>query len=180
MTALNLAVTLALAGKSTVLVDADFRHPSVHHAFDIDNWVGLSSVLLGSHQWPNALRAIDSRVFEPTARRSIEKRDRNDSDPLRHNLACISSGPFLPVAQEVAALKRMEALIDELRAVANYVVISVGSRPLASAADIAHMTDMTLLVVPLRQTRIGDIRKALQALKGRGSRNLEAIVTGAR
>ena len=44
-TACNLAAVLALGGAQVLLVDGDMRRPSVHHAFEIDNGLGLSNVL---------------------------------------------------------------------------------------------------------------------------------------
>jgi succinoglycan biosynthesis transport protein ExoP len=45
VTACNLAVSMALAGKRVVLVDADLRSPRVHTYVGIPNTVGLSSVI---------------------------------------------------------------------------------------------------------------------------------------
>ena len=45
VTAVNLAVSLALAGQRVVLVDADFRRPRVHTYLHLSNVVGFSSVL---------------------------------------------------------------------------------------------------------------------------------------
>ena len=45
VTACNLAVSMALAGKRVVLIDADLRSPRVHTYVGIPNAVGLSSVI---------------------------------------------------------------------------------------------------------------------------------------
>ena len=47
LTVANLAITLAMAGKSVVLIDGDLRRPRLHQAFDMKNAVGLSTVLSG-------------------------------------------------------------------------------------------------------------------------------------
>ena len=43
----NLAILLAQSGKRVALIDADFRQPSLHTIFALDNPVGLSGVLNG-------------------------------------------------------------------------------------------------------------------------------------
>ncbi|HEY0007437.1 MAG TPA: polysaccharide biosynthesis tyrosine autokinase [Tepidisphaeraceae bacterium] len=45
--AANLAISLAQSGKRVVLVDANFREPSLHSLFDMDNAVGFAGVLNG-------------------------------------------------------------------------------------------------------------------------------------
>jgi Mrp family chromosome partitioning ATPase/capsular polysaccharide biosynthesis protein len=59
-TATNLAVTFAQAGVRVVLVDADLRRPTVHEAFDLDNTVGLTTVLY-SPLPPNPAELLSSR-----------------------------------------------------------------------------------------------------------------------
>ncbi|MHB1557202.1 MAG: polysaccharide biosynthesis tyrosine autokinase, partial [Isosphaeraceae bacterium] len=43
----NLAITLAQAGRRVLLVDADFRRPTIHRLYDVPRDPGLSDVLLG-------------------------------------------------------------------------------------------------------------------------------------
>ena len=42
---MNLAVSLAQAGSSVLLIDADLRRPQLHTIFDFDNEKGLSTFL---------------------------------------------------------------------------------------------------------------------------------------
>ncbi len=45
VTTANLAVAMATAGLRVLLVDADLRRPKVHHIFDLDNELGLTTLL---------------------------------------------------------------------------------------------------------------------------------------
>ena len=45
-TAANLAIVLAQAGKRVLIVDADFRRPSLHRLFGVPNAAGLSTLFL--------------------------------------------------------------------------------------------------------------------------------------
>jgi len=58
MTACNLAVSMALAGKRVVLVDADLRRPRIHTYLGVQNSVGLSSVVARRAELSDALVSI--------------------------------------------------------------------------------------------------------------------------
>ena len=45
--AANLALVMAYAGESVLLVDADMRKPQLHKIFGLDNRKGLSNVIVG-------------------------------------------------------------------------------------------------------------------------------------
>ena len=47
-TASNLAITLSMLGKRTLLIDADLRRPSLHDIFRLKNRCGLSTALTGA------------------------------------------------------------------------------------------------------------------------------------
>src|SRR5262249_43411142 len=51
----NLAVSLAQAGKSVLLIDADFRRPRQHQLFGVTATVGLGSLLLGEADLAQAI-----------------------------------------------------------------------------------------------------------------------------
>ena len=54
----NLAVSMALAGKKVVVVDADLRRPRMHKYFGLDNEKGLSTVATGQHQLFESLHPV--------------------------------------------------------------------------------------------------------------------------
>ena len=59
VTVANLAVTLALAGKKVVVVDADLRRPRQHRLFDLPNETGASNVAVGDADLISTLRSVD-------------------------------------------------------------------------------------------------------------------------
>ena len=65
----NLAVSMALAGKRVVLLDADLRRPSVHTYMAVPNKVGLSSVIAGRASLDEATVAValDQRAWHEAA-----------------------------------------------------------------------------------------------------------------
>lgn len=60
-TAINLAVTMAMLGSRTLLVDADMRRPRLHKTFGLSNEHGLSSLIVGE---TTPARAIGSSGIE--------------------------------------------------------------------------------------------------------------------
>ncbi len=58
VTVANLAVTLALAGKKVIVVDADLRRPRQHKLFGLENEVGASSVAVGDADLVSTLQSV--------------------------------------------------------------------------------------------------------------------------
>ena len=83
----NLAVSMALAGKKVVVVDADLRRPRQHTYFGLDNEVGLSTVITGQtnlSQSLHASRAAGRRAGPSGDRlRGLVARRRRDVATLR-------------------------------------------------------------------------------------------------
>jgi capsular exopolysaccharide synthesis family protein len=85
----NLAVTMAQAGSSVLLVDADLRLPILHTFFSFNNQFGLTNAL------------FDEENFEMYVR----------STPV-DNLGVLTSGPLPPNPSELLGSKRMANLLE--------------------------------------------------------------------
>jgi tyrosine-protein kinase len=147
-TATNLAVTFAQAGVRVVLVDADLRRPTVHEAFDLDNTVGLTTVLYSQRdlQWSEVLRP------GPVPRLQI-----------------LSAGPLPPNPAELLSSRRMHRVMEHLRANAELVIVD--SPPLLHVADpvvLALMTDAVLLVTDVERSSLHGMERAKEALAAVG------------
>jgi capsular exopolysaccharide synthesis family protein len=62
-TALNLAITVAAAGRRTLLIDANLRKPSLHEPFDFPQSPGLAEILLKKATLKDAVRATRTSNF---------------------------------------------------------------------------------------------------------------------
>ncbi|MBK7625553.1 MAG: polysaccharide biosynthesis tyrosine autokinase [Kineosporiaceae bacterium] len=91
-TSANLAIALAQAGESVILIDADLRRPTVADVFALSAGVGLTSVLLGDLD-------IDEAV-------QVWREDL----PLH----VLTAGPLPPNPSELIGSARMAALISDL------------------------------------------------------------------
>jgi capsular exopolysaccharide synthesis family protein len=142
-TAINLAASFALAGHRVILIEADFRRPTVGEALGVRPRVGIGKVLLGNVPLEEAL--IPAKPFGDNLRLLLV--DRAD-DWLA----------------EVLSLPAAGALLDEAERLADYVVID--SPPLTEVIDalpLAQQVDDVVLVVRLgasnlsQLTRLGDL-----------------------
>jgi non-specific protein-tyrosine kinase len=154
-TAANLAVVLAAAGHSTVLVDCDFRRPSQHRLFGRLQNVGLANLMLGE--------ASESDVIAP-----IEQVP---------NLWLLCSGPTPPNPSELLASARMRDLLGRLTETFTYVVIDTPPVNLvADALVLGTYTDATLLIVEHGRSRYPAVRAAKESLERVGARLLGGVL----
>jgi capsular exopolysaccharide synthesis family protein len=142
-TAINLAASFALAGHRVILIEADFRRPTVGEALGVRPRVGIGKVLLGNVPVEEAL--VSAKPFGDSLRLLLV--DRAD-DWLA----------------EVLSLPAATALLAEAERLADYVVID--SPPLTEVIDalpLAQQVDDVVLVVRLgasnlsQLTRLGDL-----------------------
>ena len=140
-TAVNLAVTLARAGKRTILVSGDIRASGVDRAFDLHPHRGLSSVLSGTSPLGETLRS--SGIQDLWVLPSGDAQD-DGSDVVRPDA--------------VERLLRARDLVD---------FIIVDCPPLFAVSDsltFASQVDGVVLVAHARRSRRGQIERARDEL----------------
>lgn len=124
--AANLAISFANAGKRTVLIDADFRLPTMNRFFDFsENLVGVSDFLLG-HVGP-----FDT-VYKTQAA----------------NLSIIPVGTYVGAYSQLGSGKKFKELIELLSD--QYDVILIDGPPILHVADglaLSRIVDGVALVV---------------------------------
>jgi capsular exopolysaccharide synthesis family protein len=121
--AINLASTLAEAGFSVCLVDADLRRPTVAKVLGLLSPVGLTSVLIHQIELSEALQNAGSSFY------------------------VLTSGPTPPNPSEVLASAYVRDVIRSLLDKVDYVVCDTAPLlPVADGAEVAALSDGTLLV----------------------------------
>lgn len=88
----NLSIAYAQQGKKTVLIDCDLRKPTVHRAFYVNGFVGLSSVLMDQ-----------LNVIEACQKTKIE------------NLSVLASGVVPPNPNDLLGSKKMKLILEHLK-----------------------------------------------------------------
>ena len=124
-TAINLATTLAEAGESVLLIDADLRRPTIAEYLHLEKAVGLTTVLIGR-----------ARLDEVTQQMGAA------------GLDILTSGEIPPNPAELLGSPAMKRLLSEVGERYNTVILD--SPPLLPVTDAAILTseaDGALMVV---------------------------------
>jgi polysaccharide biosynthesis transport protein len=141
----NLAITFALSGARTLLIDGDLRRGALREAFGISSKIGFSEVLKQEVNW--------REVVVPT------------STP---NLFVLPRGRTLSQPSEHLLRDSTDALLREIYTQYDYILID--SSPVLAADDttsLAPKIDATLFVVRLSYTSARLTKKGLELLYGR-------------
>jgi capsular exopolysaccharide synthesis family protein len=141
----NLAITMALSGARTLLIDGDLRRGALREAFGISSTIGFSEVLKQEVNW--------REVVVPTSYPS---------------LALLPRGKTLGQPSEHLLRDSTDQLLKELYNHFDYIIID--SSPILAADDstsLAPKIDATLFVVRLSYTSARLTRKSLELLYNR-------------
>jgi non-specific protein-tyrosine kinase len=154
--AANLAVTMAQSGRSTILVDCDLRRPALHDLFHLESEPGLTNVILGDYEGL-PLQATD-----------VE------------NLRLLASGPKPPNPADMLGSKRVDALIEELLGLADFVIFdSPPAIAVTDAAVLSAKVDGVLLVISAGKTRREHAERAKETLEKARARIVGVTLTNA-
>ena len=154
-TSINIALALAEAGRTVVLVDGDLRRPRLAKYLDVLGSVGVSTVLSGG-------AALDEILQQTKFPR----------------LSVLAAGPTPPNPSELLGSLAAEKMLTELRSRFDYVIID--SAPLLAVTDgaiLAAKSDGALVVVKAGQTRRDQLAHAIGMLNDVGATLLGAVLT---
>src|SRR5947209_2470257 len=175
--AANLAIFMAKAGKETLLIDANLRHPSLHQKFGIPaDKMGLSNAVIASSQ-----RQFSSPLSLTRAGPSPASAIPLDSYTYAvgvPNLRVMPSGPLPPNPPELLASKAMERFFLAL-VQSRAEAIIFDTPPLLGLSDtciFASKVDGTLLVTDIMRTNKGNLERAKTILAQSGACVLGCVV----
>ena len=106
----NIAATLAKADKKVIILDFDLHKPRIHKVFGLSKMDGVSNYLVGQKHWKETLIHHEIK-----------------------NLDFVLSGPIPPNASELVLSKKIDVLLEELKAEYDYILID--TPPLALISD---------------------------------------------
>ncbi|TWP52416.1 polysaccharide biosynthesis tyrosine autokinase [Lentzea tibetensis] len=151
----DLAITLAEAGRTVVVVDADFHRPSIGEYTGLPSSVGLTSVLIG--------RVGLDQVLRPWGRAGV---------------AVLTSGPIPPNPSELVASRHIADVLDLLAA--RFDVVLVDTPPLLPITDgavLASRCDGAVLLVRHGSTTGKQASSSAGALEAVSARLLGTVLT---
>jgi capsular exopolysaccharide synthesis family protein len=178
--AVNLALSMALAGDRVVLVDADLRNPTIHQYLGIPNTQGLGDALLDrDSSWSTKIQAVDlSRFVSPRmglARKSVGK------DATISKFLCLTSGPALSNPSEVLESTAMSDVLAELQGISDYVILD--GPPMLIASDsliLAQGVDALILASRLGRETGSEAFQVRQLLDRAEVTALGIVICGAK
>lgn len=154
-TSINIALALAEAEHSVVLVDADMRRPSLHSYLNLIGQVGFSSVLSGTTSLSEALQ-----------------------ETKFPNLTVLAAGVSPPNPSELLGSQAAKKILSDLREQYDYVVIDTS--PLLAVTDaavIAAESDGVLIMVRFGHTKREQLKHSVEMLQSVGAPLLGAVFT---
>ncbi|GAB3203686.1 capsular exopolysaccharide synthesis family protein [Pontibacter aydingkolensis] len=134
---INLAASLVLTGKKVVVIGFDLRRPRLSQSLDIVNDIGVSNYLISDY-----LPVED--IIKPV--------------PGLDGLDIIGSGPIPPNPTELMLLPKVDKLIEELKALYDYIIIDTS--PVGQVADalaLAPYIDSSIYLVRYNYTHKNQI-----------------------
>lgn len=149
--ATNTAISLAQTGAKVLIIDADMRRPRLHSIFNIENGIGLSSMLA-------------SELSDKDVSSAIKQDEKT-------KLFIMTSGPIPPNPAELIGSEQMVSLLRILGSKFTHIVID--SPPIASFTDgvlIASMVDGVILVVHAGRSSRQVVKRSRQMLQEIGAK----------
>ena len=140
-TACNTAYTLSEAGYRVLLLEADLRRPSISHKLEVERAPGLSNVLVSKLGYREALQQC----------------------ALAPNLDILTSGDIPPNPSELLTSARMEALVEELRSVYDYIVMDLP--PVTAVSDALAISKLMDGVVMIVRDGVSDQQMLSEAMR---------------
>ncbi|MCC6142123.1 MAG: CpsD/CapB family tyrosine-protein kinase [Nitrospira sp.] len=146
LTAVNLAISLAMEATQTVLlVDANLRNPSIHDVFGLQDCPGLADYLLDDVP-------VENLLVHPGIGRFV----------------LLPGGRAIQNSTEILTSPKMLALVEEFKHRYPSRIVIFDLPPLLQTADVlafSPYTDALLLVVEEGKTSADDVQRALSLVK---------------
>ena len=156
VSASNLAISLAQAGRRVLLIDGDLRKPSLHRIYGLSREKGLVQLLRGELSAEGVIQAT-----------------------AVPNLDLIATGPDVPNPAELLTSADLIGLRDELRTSYDFLVID--SSPLLAVTDpmiLAASVDGIVLVIRPTSIRLHEVERLKELLRVVGTPALGTIING--
>lgn len=150
LTCANLAHSFAAAGRRTILVDLDLRHPNAHRLVNAHNECGVSEVLLGQRPLEDVIQYVEMSA-EPNRSQT--------------GFYFLGTGSHVSNPAELLGTGRTTRLLSSLAAQADLVLIDTPPvLPVADTLVIGRIASGAILVAASRSSSITAVSKAKDLL----------------
>ena len=161
-TCASLAAVLADQGQDVAVVEGDLRRPKLRQYLgNLPEGEGVSEVLGEGRKLETLMRTID----------------RSDGPASAGKLDLLGAGAVVPNPTELLGSHRMAALVEDLRALYDLVIIDAPPLlPVTDAVVLSTIVDGVLLVVEPRKTTRNELQRAVGLLRQVDARLLGAVI----
>jgi len=156
ITAVNLAISYAMANHKVLVVDCDLRRPKIARLMQLNAKVGLSNLLIDPKLKKEAILPSDI-----------------------DNLDILLSGSIPPNPSELLGSSRMQELLDELRESYDYIFLD--SPPINIVTDtvvLAPKSDGVLFLVRANKSECGAVAYGVKQLEYSKAKILGFVLNG--
>ncbi len=156
LTAINLAISIAMTEKRVVIVDCDLRRPKLARELRIRSKVGLSNILMEPELLPQAL------VHTDTA-----------------NMDAITAGSIPPNPSELLGSNRMSKLLENLKQQYDYVILDTPPvNMVTDAAVLVRESSGLIMVVRAGVAERDEVIQAVEQLEYANAKILGFVLNG--
>ncbi len=142
-TTANLAVALADAGQTVILVDADLRKPKIADYMNLDGGVGMTDVLIGRAQLVDAVQQWGNK-----------------------SLYVLPAGQIPPNPSELLGSKAMATLINDLQGEFDWILFDAPPLlPVTDAAVLSKHVEAVIMVASVGKATRTQLESAVQLLE---------------
>ncbi len=127
-----LAITMAQEGKRILLIDCDFRNPSIHKFFEISNANGLTTSLVTDASYTESIQRMKNTKFD-----------------------VLTAGPIPPNPSELLGSSKMKEILDS--ASRSYDTILIDAPPVIPVTDASVLGQIVDGVVIIASS--GELKK---------------------
>ena len=150
--AVNLALSLAISGQKTVIVDSDMRRPAVHTALDLEKSPGLSDIIRSKKKTVDVTRSMKDTRIE-----------------------VITAGDVPPNVTEVVGSKRIAEILNGLKDDFEVIIVDAPPLVISDSYTLASKVDGVILVLEPGQTREEQARVIKEQLNRAGARVIGVV-----
>jgi len=153
----NLAATMASGGKKVLLIDANFRQPSIQGLFKRCPQGGLSGALVGDGNWQDLVCEVERGLY------------------------VMASGPMPHNPSELLHSEQMTQLLSEMKSMYDYVILDAPPVLVVSDASVlATLADGVILAVRAGNNSHGVVLRAKETLAHVRAEFIGVILNGLR
>lgn len=161
--ALGLAISAARLDQRVLVIDADLRHPSLHHMFNLNNHEGLSTLLTGD---------VTLAELQATPQWVYMRWDESESHfresailPSDLSIDVLTAGPLSADPVKLLSLERMKDILKAFQE--SYDLILIDSPPVLGLVDTISVgmgCDGVVMVGRMEKVTRSDLTQAIGVL----------------